>query len=774
VGAILLGGLSNAVWTVVLALAAAIGGRLWWRHPAVGHSLWLIVLLKLVTPSLVQVALPVADVLARDVKAPIRPFESASPVPVALPPFAIANGGSESVAPQDVHRAQISHQGSVTIRREPARPPVVRPFAPREIASKMAVPGVVFLWLAGAVVWWTVMGVDSARFRRLIRSAHPAPAELRQRLARVAERLGCSRIPAASILPARVSPMVWVPLAGPPRLVLPEELWGRLEAVQQDAVLAHELAHVRRRDHWVRRLAVLACGLFWWDPIAWWARREVERAEERCCDAWVLWALPTAAGAYAEALVMTGVYLSGRRWPLPLGASGVGRLSPLNKRLHMILSDNATDSSARTAPRALLILGALALPFLPAPASGQAPVAAVLVAAAVQAQSRDQLAKTATSAVEDQKPNAASALGDQNEGPLPASPALGKVLIRQPLAKEVSDYGVYSGRIVAGREVELRARVSGTLITVACRPGQVVKEGERLFAIDPRPFTAAMEKAKAELKRAQARRTRCQSELLQAKQQAQRNAISQAEFNRYEGDFSEADASAEAAKAASDLASLNLEFTQVGAPFAGTVSGPVLGQGNVVVADTTLLATIVSLDPMGVAFDVDLKTVLRLNRLRQESKLKGEERLGLSVAVGLPDEEDFPRHGKIDSEDIRIDAATGTARRRAVIPNPDTLLMPGMFVQVRLVTSAPHQALLVPPQAMSMDGNQKSVFVVTGQNIVQKRPVKTGQMHDGLWSVDGLREDDWVVIYHSHRIRDGEKVLTERVPPPADSSRRDR
>ena len=94
--------------------------------------------------------------------------------------------------------------------------------------------------------------------------------------------------------------MVWVPLAGPPHLVLPEELWGRLDAAQQDAVLAHELAHLKRRDHWVRRLEALACGLYWWDPVAWWAHREVERAEERCCDAWVLWALPAAAEAYAE------------------------------------------------------------------------------------------------------------------------------------------------------------------------------------------------------------------------------------------------------------------------------------------------------------------------------------------------------------------------------------------------------------------------------------------------------------------------------------------
>src|SRR5262249_48329012 len=148
------------------------------------------------------------------------------------------------------------------------------------------------------------------------------------------------------------------------------------------------------------------------------ARREVERAEERCCDAWVLWALPTAAGAYAEALVMTAVYLSGLRQPLLLGASGVGRLSPLKVRLQMILADPATNSFQRTAPRALLILGALSLPFLPAPASGRAPFAATAVAA-VQTPSGDQPAKAATTPTETvRKPNTVIEPRDEDRGPL--------------------------------------------------------------------------------------------------------------------------------------------------------------------------------------------------------------------------------------------------------------------------------------------------------------------------------------------------------------------
>jgi RND family efflux transporter MFP subunit len=515
--------------------------------------------------------------------------------------------------------------------------------------------------------------------------------------------------------------------------------------------------------------------LYWWDPVAWWARREVERAEERCCDAWVLWALPTAAGAYAEALVMTAVYLSGLRQPLPLGASGTGRLSPLKGRLQMILADPPTVSLQRTAPRALLLLGALSLPFLPAPASGGAPLAAAAVAA-IQAPSGDQPAQAVTTATQtDRKPNAATGLGDQKGGPPAPGPPPGTVRVTQPLVRDVSDYeGVYVGHIVAAREAGLKARVSGTLTQVTCRPGQVVKREDRLFVIDPRPYRAALDKAEAEHERALAGQKRSQIELANVKRllQASRAVVSQSEVDLFELKLLEATASVKVAVAARDASRLNLEFTEVRAPFDGRVSGPVLGQGNVVVADTTLLATIVSTDHMLVAFDVPERAVLRLKRLRLEGQIKGEAQVGLPVMVGLPDEDGYPRRGQIDSLETHIDAATGSAHWRAVIPNPDGLLMPGLFVRVRLVTSATHKALLVPEQAVLTDGGRTSVFAVTSQGIVEKRPVKIGLFSNGLLSVEGLQADEWVVIDHLNRIREGAKVLAERVPQPAEPSPR--
>jgi RND family efflux transporter MFP subunit len=208
----------------------------------------------------------------------------------------------------------------------------------------------------------------------------------------------------------------------------------------------------------------------------------------------------------------------------------------------------------------------------------------------------------------------------------------------------------------------------------------------------------------------------------------------------------------------------------VRAPFDGRVSGPLLGPGNVAVADTTLLGTIISPDPICVAFDVNENIFLRLNRLRHDGKLIGKELHGLPVMIALSDEQDFPRRGKIDSVETRIDAATGTAQWRAVVPNPDGLLMPGLFVQVKLVTSAPHEAIVVPREAMLMDAGRPTVFTVTDQGIVHNRVVKARQLRNGLWSIEGVQADEWVVIDHVNQVKEGAKVVAERVLPPAEPS----
>src|SRR5262249_52488892 len=153
------------------------------------------------------------------------------------------------------------------------------------------------------------------RFRRLVQTGWPA-LELRERVAMIAERFGLRRPPDVWMVPARISPMLWAP-GTTARLLLPVELWEELADTEKDTILAHELAHLRRGDPRGRWLELLVGGLYWWHPAVWWARGEIEAAEERCCDAWVAWALPDSGEAYAAALLSTVTYLSGRRPPLP-------------------------------------------------------------------------------------------------------------------------------------------------------------------------------------------------------------------------------------------------------------------------------------------------------------------------------------------------------------------------------------------------------------------------------------------------------------------------
>jgi RND family efflux transporter MFP subunit len=761
--------LSNAVWAAALALVAAAGARVWRGRPAVGHALWLIVLLKLVTPSVIRFELPPAMAPARELATPGtpgQPLGTVSAVPPSPDDFAILS--ARAADPGEDKSAGASRERSTMMLPQPTLPLAAWSSALSEFSLEMVLPAALLFWLVGAVVWWWAACLSSFRFRRLIGSARPAPVDLLAQIDRIAARLGLSRIPAAYIIDARVSPMVWVPLAGPPRLVLPEELWGRLATEQQNAILAHELAHLKRRDHWVRRLETLACGLYWWDPIAWWARREVEQAEERCCDAWVLWALPAAAAAYAEALVTTAVYLSGHRRPLPSGASGAERLRPLKRRLHMILSDSMSVSVARKAPRRLLILAALSLPLLPVAGFGVASDDAL----PAEIHSQDQPGQGAkTAAKTDEKPDPVKTESDQPKQAKAAESAIPTVRVSHPAVRELSDFEIFPGRVAAGRQVELKARVSGILTKVHCSPGQVVTKGELLFQIDARPYRAELDKAQAELDGAQARWVRRRKDLDRATRLLVQKSISQEEVNLIESESLEAEASVKVALAARDLARLKLESTDVTAPFAGAVSGTVLAEGNLVVADTTRLSTVITTNPVHVGIDVSQQIFTRINRLKHDGKIKGGSWIGLPVTVVLPEELDMPLQGKIDSAEPRIEPSTGTSRWRAAIPNPEGLLLPGMFVSVRLTISEPRNRLVVPPEAIvhnavSTNTNQrKFVFVLTDQNVVKLRPVTTGHLDDGVLPVEGLKPEDWVVIGHNKRLTDGDRVLPERVPP---------
>jgi RND family efflux transporter MFP subunit len=358
----------------------------------------------------------------------------------------------------------------------------------------------------------------------------------------------------------------------------------------------------------------------------------------------------------------------------------------------------------------------------------------------------------------------------------PPGVSLPTVTVTHPVVREVSDYEDFVGRTEAARTVEIRAAVTGTLGQVRFRGGAAVERNEVLFTIDPRSYQADVEKHRAEVQLAQERRKHLARELDASK------AAPSYPRQRAESELAEAEAALKAAEAGLQVASLHLAETTLTTPIDGVIGDPLVSPGNLVQANTTLLATIHSVDPMGVSFDVDQRTVLEL---RRKNVLKATGEPALPIAVGLADEKDFPHHGKLDSADARFDPATGNAHWRALCPNADGLLMPGMFVRVRLLTSAPHKALLISEQALCSDQGQRFVYVVTNkmveheknagalgftarerQFVVEYRRVKAGRSDDGLRVVEaGLTTDDRVVVSGLQGLRPGMRVRVEEVSP---------
>jgi beta-lactamase regulating signal transducer with metallopeptidase domain len=341
-------GLANAALAAVLAVIAAVVGRLS-RRPALAHGLWLLVLLKLITPPLVNVPIPL-------------PVEQ--PPPLAAESRERPENTSEVPLPPALPLRHVDVPATVP---RPVSMPASQPRAePTPAADSPSQGGsweiiLIAVWLTGSLLWWMLAGIRTVRFSRLLRQAPLAPDELQAHVQRLASRLGLARPPSVRTIDAPLAPLLWA-LGRSPCLLLPTELWDRLTEEQREALLVHELAHLRRGDHWVRRLELVVLGLYWWHPVVWWARRELQETEEQCCDAWVTWALPEAGPAYAAALVETVAFLSQARFVLPLGASGGGPARRLKRRLTMILRGPSTRTL--TWGGLFLIVG-LALGLLP-------------------------------------------------------------------------------------------------------------------------------------------------------------------------------------------------------------------------------------------------------------------------------------------------------------------------------------------------------------------------------------------------------------------------
>ena len=375
-------GLSNAVMAAGLALLAAGAGRLL-RRPALTHKLWLLVLLKLITPPLLVLPFIIPETIrlpgGDDSRSEGLPVASVPTVPgadaelLAAPPTELAACCSGGLAPAVATPADEPLAPPRAAEHDlPAMEPTADP--PAEAGGSWP-RALIAVWLAGTGLWLGLTALRVARFRRALRCARPAPAEMQAQADELAAALGLARRPQVWLVPGTVSPLLWG-LGRATRLILPVELLGRLDAEQWATLLAHELAHVRRGDPWVRLVELIVTGLFWWHPVVWWARSELRAAEEECCDAWVVWALPAAARAYALALLEAVEFLSEARPALPPAASGDGHVRQLRRRLTMIMRS--------TTPRALSWVGFLGvfgravvlLPMLPTWAQEEPPAPA--------------------------------------------------------------------------------------------------------------------------------------------------------------------------------------------------------------------------------------------------------------------------------------------------------------------------------------------------------------------------------------------------------------
>jgi membrane fusion protein, multidrug efflux system len=337
------------------------------------------------------------------------------------------------------------------------------------------------------------------------------------------------------------------------------------------------------------------------------------------------------------------------------------------------------------------------------------------------------------------------------------------VAVAQPVKRTVTDWDEFTGRFDAVEEVQVRARVGGFVTSVEFRDGDMVHAGDLLYVIDSRPFEAVAEQADGQLADARAKAELAKRELDRGLTLNQSQAVSDQIVDQRRQALQAAHAAETQAEGALKAAQLNIEFAHVLAPITGRVSRHLVSVGNLVQGSdngaSTLLTTIVSLDPIYIYFDTDEATYLKNNRLWYEGKRPSSREIPNPVQVSLTGEAKPSHEGKMDFVDNRLDVSTGTLRSRAVIPNKDLSILPGQFGRVRLIGSAPYEALLIPDVAIATDQTRKIVFVVKDDDTVEARPVVLGPLDEGLRVVrEGLKAEDRVIVDGIQRARVGAKV----------------
>lgn len=351
--------------------------------------------------------------------------------------------------------------------------------------------------------------------------------------------------------------------------------------------------------------------------------------------------------------------------------------------------------------------------------------------------------------------------------PKPAAPSAPEVSVAEVVCKQLGDSDEFTGRLEAVHVVEVRPRVSGFLQKVNFKEGAVVRQGDILFEIDPRPLQAEVDKLKGDLSEAKAELSRAQNDFQRAERLHNNDGMSVEEYDRRSSARNSAEARIASTEAALRGAQLNLEFTRIVAPISGRVGRAEITEGNLVAAgpaQATPLTTLVSLDPVYVYFDVDEQTYLKYARVTRKGDAASQN-LRNAAHLGLADEEGFPHVGQLSFVDNQVSSSTGTIRLRATFPNKNLTLTPGLFARIRLQGGEQYHACLAKDEAVVTDLNQKYVFVLGKNNTLEYRPVKLGPIADGLRVVrDGLHEGDSIVVSGVQRARPGASVSPKKVP----------
>ena len=399
------------------------------------------------------------------------------------------------------------------------------------------------------------------------------------------------------------------------------------------------------------------------------------------------------------------------------------------------------------------------------------------------------------------------AMASQKGGGKSGQPPAAKVTVAKPLVMPIVEWDEYVGRMAAVESVEVRARVGGQLNARFFLEGDMVTKGDLLFQIDPRPFEATLAEANATLAEAKsavtqaiaakaesqanreqviAKRELATKQLERLKGLVQQRAISQDEFdiqkseeqqtvadlaaaeaaiNSAEARKVSAEASVKFATATVKMAKLNLSFTRIAAPISGRIGQAFATEGNLIVGgdlNTTLLTTIVSTDPIHCYFDANERELLKYVRLDRSGDRESSRNVKNPVYLSLIDEEGYPHKGHMDFVDNRIDSNTGTIRGRAIFPNDDKILAPGMFGKLRLPGSGSYEATLIPDSAIGLDQSERYVVVVKPDNSTERRTIELGPISHGLRIIrKGVQPDDLIVVHGLQRIRPGVKVSPE-------------